>query len=79
MKIAVTHFYKLGNDAWSDIVDTDRLPEDLRLKFEQAALVKLTELSFPESVMQGPIYTAGGVCEFPLMLDGRITLIGTEG
>jgi hypothetical protein len=79
MKIAVTHFYKLGNDAWSDIIDTDRLPDDLRLQFEQAALVQLTKLSFPESVMQGPIYDAGGVNQFPLMLDGRITLTGTEG
>jgi hypothetical protein len=77
VKVAVTHFYKLGNDAWSDIIETDRLPEDLRLKFDQAVLMKVTEMQLPEAVMQDAVYKAGGENEFPMMIMGKLTLIGT--
>jgi hypothetical protein len=75
MKVAVNHFYKRGNDAWIDIIETDMLPSDLKLKVEQAVLVRLRELPLPGAVMQNEVYNAGGVSEFPMMIMGTLNLI----
>jgi hypothetical protein len=73
MKVAVNHIY--SDDTWIDIVETDRLPDELRLKFDQAILVGLRELRLSVTDMQGPVYTAGGENQFPMMIMGKLNLI----
>jgi hypothetical protein len=75
MKVAVSHHYKIENDAYVDIIETDKLPSDLKLKVEQAVLVHLDKLELPVDVMQGAVYDAGGLNDFPMMIMGKLNLI----
>jgi hypothetical protein len=75
MKIAVSHHYKVENDAYVDIIETDKLPDALKLQVEQAILVRLDKLELPVDTMQTVIYDAGGLSDFPMMIMGKLNLI----
>lgn len=75
MKIAITHAY-LSQPSWVDVIDT-RLIED----FELRELLETTatqpshrELDLPFEVMQGPIFDASVADQFPVIVDGMLTI-----
>jgi hypothetical protein len=75
MKIAITHAY-LSQPSWVDVIDT-RLIEDFELRdiLETVATrVSNRELDLPFEVMQGPIFDASVADQFPVIIDGMLTI-----
>lgn len=75
MKIAITHAY-LSQPSWVDVIDT-RMIEDLELREdleEVATRVTDRTIELPFDIMQGPIFDASVADQFPVIVDGMLTI-----